>query len=241
MSDLFEVLKQKYKHLDQGKALFINAGNKALRLELPSIGMEFTSDVDIGKDLAGFLYYNHTDNFLGRNVKFQCSRYISPYDNKACAWIKFYISSIDRCLAEFLAYDPEEIVRASDMDGWTSSGEWKALDLGSATAFLYKSPDSQTLAVSVSTIHKEAVINDSENLLGGEWVGLKGTLFFKDLRKVNQGYYASYNNDRIVFYESSWNSKDFTAYFIPYDLSENRLRVASARTIEFSGIVWSDT
>lgn len=43
---------------------------------------------------------------------------------------------------------------------------------------------------------------------------VKGNLFFKNIRTLAKGVYASYNNDRIVFYENDYSGKDFVAYFI---------------------------
>lgn len=44
--------------------------------------------------------------------------------------------------------------------------------------------------------------------------GTKGTLYFKKVADLNstKGKYASYNNDRIVFYENDYTGKDFVAY-----------------------------
>ncbi|KAG8918835.1 hypothetical protein FRC01_001626 [Tulasnella sp. 417] len=241
MSDQFQILKQKYKHMDPGEALFINAGSKALRLEVASIGKEFSAGVFIGKDPQGLLYYNHADSFDPRQVNFKCIRYINPADSKTCAWIKFYTDSEDHCHAEFLAYDPDETVQACGMDGWTSTGDWKDLDMGSATAFIRKYDDSQAVKITVSTVHKQAIITDSGNSLDGESVDVKGNLFFKDSKTISDGKFASYNNDRIVFYKDTGTSTDFTAYFIPYESSVNKLGIASASTTEFSNVVWSDT
>ncbi|KIO28042.1 hypothetical protein M407DRAFT_185604 [Tulasnella calospora MUT 4182] len=241
MSDQFELLKNKYKYNVQGEALFINAGNKALRLEVPDIGKEFTAGVYIGKDPEGTLYYNHADSFDPRTVKFQVTRYVNPSDKKVCAWIKFYTDSIDDCHAEFLAYDPEGTVQACNMDGWETTGDWKNLEIGSATASVRKYDDTKTMTISVGPIKKKATITDSNNVLSGESVDVHGNLWFKDINTVSTGAYASYNNDRIVFYQSSWSSTDFTAYFIPFESSSNTLGVTAAKTTEFSGITWSNT
>ena len=49
MSHKFAELKASYAHQVPAQALFINAGHKALRLECPEIGKEFTDHVYIGK------------------------------------------------------------------------------------------------------------------------------------------------------------------------------------------------
>ena len=42
----------------------------------------------------------------------------------------------------------------------------------------------------------------------------KGTLFFKKLADLTstKAKFASYNNDRIIFYEDDYTGKDFVAY-----------------------------
>lgn len=57
MSDQFSLLKRQYKHNVPAEALFFNVnGRKALRLEVPEIGKEFTDGLYIGK---GALFYPH--------------------------------------------------------------------------------------------------------------------------------------------------------------------------------------
>ena len=60
MSDKFAELKAKYTHQVPAEALFINAGHKALRLECPEIGKEFTDHVYIGK--GGHSFISATDH-----------------------------------------------------------------------------------------------------------------------------------------------------------------------------------
>ncbi len=60
---------------------------------------------------------------------------------------------------------------------------------------------------------------------------VKGTLFFKKISDLSKGKYASYNNDRIVFYENDYTGKDFVAYVcfsLPYpSLFELRIDILS--------------
>lgn len=50
MTDKFTTLKAKYKHQCPAEALFFSNGNhKALRLEVPDLGKEFTDNAYIGK------------------------------------------------------------------------------------------------------------------------------------------------------------------------------------------------
>ena len=120
-NDKFMELKHKYNHQVPAEALFINAGHKALRLECPEIGKEFTDNVYIGKggrsfvlaaailtpfyeDPEGLLFYSHFSSFnSNRTIHYIASRIVNPYDNKVCCWIRFYSTSIDNCHAEVRA------------------------------------------------------------------------------------------------------------------------------------------
>jgi hypothetical protein len=44
---------------------------------------------------------------------------------------------------------------------------------------------------------------------------VNGIMHIKSLTAFTNGVYASYNNDRIIFYQSSLTSTDFTAYVRP--------------------------
>jgi hypothetical protein len=49
MADLFSDLRKQYKNEANGEALFFSAKYKALRLEVPEIGKEFSDCCYIGK------------------------------------------------------------------------------------------------------------------------------------------------------------------------------------------------
>ncbi|KAG8947164.1 hypothetical protein FRC00_009262, partial [Tulasnella sp. 408] len=102
MADKFSLLKKDYKHNVPAEALFFNVnGRKALRLEVPEIGKEFTDGLYIGKDPEGTFYYSNIESLDGRRtIKYKSYRIINPFDNKACCHIKFYTTSEEVCHAE---------------------------------------------------------------------------------------------------------------------------------------------
>ncbi|KAG9036517.1 hypothetical protein FS837_001652 [Tulasnella sp. UAMH 9824] len=242
MADKFSLLKKDYPHVVPAEALFFNVnGRKALRLEVPEIGKEFTDGLYIGKDPEGSFYYKHLDSLdPSRSIKYKSYRYINPFDNKVCCWIRFYTTSEDSCHAEFLGYDPDETVRGCSMDNYQGTGKWKELVLGSATASIRKYDDENTLTITVGPLRKKAVITDSINALRGESVDVQGLLHFKDVNAIASGAYASYNDDRIVFYQNTSNSTDFTAFFVPFEGLPKKLGIQTASTKEFSSITWSN-
>jgi len=238
--DQFEELKGKYPHNVYAEALFFNASQKALRLEVPEIGREFTDGLYIGADPEGTLYYRNADSFDDptRVVKYNVTKYTNPFDNKVCAWVKFYTETIQDCHAEFLAYDPKGTVDAAGMNGYTYTGNWKGLVIGSSTASVRKYDDSKTMTFKAEPLGKTATITDTQDYLKDISVDVQGTLWFKNVSDIPKGKYASYNDDRVVFYADNWTGKDFTAYFVPFESSKNDLGIASANTKIFN-VTWS--
>ncbi|CAK5282724.1 unnamed protein product [Mycena citricolor] len=237
MSDKFSELRSHYKHAVQAEALLFNNGRRALRLEVPDIGKEFTDGLYIGKDPEGTFYYNYADNFDRTGIKYKTYRYVNKIDNKTCAWIKFYTESENQCFAEFLGVDADESVRGCNMDAYEGTGSWKDMNLGAVTCFIRKYDDQSRITISCPAIKATATITDTNNVLRGKSVKVGGNLHFKDIDTVKRGRYASYNNDRIVFYESTAVSTDFTAFFVPYESAQSTLEVSSASTAEFSSII----
>jgi len=237
MTDQFIVLKNKYKYNVPAAALFFSNNHKALRVEVPDIGKEFTDSAYIGKDPEGFIYYNHLDSFNG-SVNYKINK-LTNSDGHTLAHIKFYRESPDSCHAEFLAEDPTGSVAGAGMDGWTYSGAWKDLNIGCATASIRKYDDSKTITFTVGTIHKTATLVDSNGVLNGKSVKVNGNFFFKDINTINDGKFASYNDDRIVFYADNWAGTDFTGYFIPFEYSVEELGIKSNSTAIISGVSWA--
>jgi hypothetical protein len=113
-------------------------------------------------------------------------------------------------------------------------GTWNDLDIGSANASVYKRTTESNITLTAGSISKKATITlpDSvaKNFDVGEYMFLfsqqhllpanieakdvKGTLYFKQIWKVtsDQARYASYNDDRIVFYQDDFTGRDFVAY-----------------------------
>ena len=133
------------------------------------------------------------------------------------------------------------------MDGHSNTGGWKDLVVGSVTTSIQKYDDEDTILITAGPIKKKAIIVDSEGKMKGREVGMyfshtsttkhypfksplaqkidnvQGLLHFKDINAITNGVYASYNDDRIVFYESSYNSKDFVAYVRPFHFFNNSM------------------
>ncbi|KAF8262619.1 hypothetical protein EI94DRAFT_1743130 [Lactarius quietus] len=73
-------------------------------------------------------------------------------------------------------------------------------------------------------------------------VDVKGNLFFKKLVDLNstKAKFASYNDDRIVWYEDDYTGRDFVAYFIPYEGTTKTLGVTAANTAIITDVAWSN-
>ncbi|KAJ7890123.1 hypothetical protein B0H14DRAFT_3429184 [Mycena olivaceomarginata] len=212
----FSTLQNNYKYnVAASTLLFSNLHNKAIRVEVPDLGKEFSDSNYTGRDPEGTLYYNDLDSF-------DTSR-----------------KNVNYTVLKFLAEDPTGSVAAMGMDGYTFHGSWRDLDICCGTAMIRKYDDETTITVTVGTIHKTATIKDTAGYLQGKSVDVKGNLYFKDIAKLGDGIYASWNDDRVVFYYNDWVGTDFTAYFIPFKYSTNDLGFKDADTSIFNGVFWA--
>ena len=110
-------------------------------------------------------------------------------------------------------------------------GNWNDLNIGSSNAAVYKRTTEANITLTADSISKKATITLPDSVSKSFDVGgcifmqhlcsaniqakdVKGTLYFKKLSDVTSDLakYASYNNDRIVFYQSDYSGKDFVAY-----------------------------
>ncbi|KAF9254553.1 hypothetical protein L218DRAFT_1009557, partial [Marasmius fiardii PR-910] len=213
----------------------------------PDIGIEFTDGAYIGTDPSGVLYYNYRDHFdSGDTVNYKVTREINPSDSKVLAHVKFFSDDETLCHAEFLAYDLQETVNGASMNNYQRSGKWQNLALGSVTATVKKLDDQRTIYITVVPLGKKAQWQDKDRVTGqealhGKAVNVNGMLHFKDFNTVTKGYYANYNNDRIVFYENDYTSRDFVAFFIPFESWPRNLEVQASSTAIYQNISWSST
>ncbi|GJE85008.1 hypothetical protein PsYK624_010850 [Phanerochaete sordida] len=241
------LLLKKYTYDTTGEALLFRTKDtsndkwvKAIRLEAPFIGKEFTDGVQIGRDPQGILYFNAIrDLDDGRKVKYKVQK--KKHDSVDYVWIGFYSETETNCHAEFVAHDPTGAVKAADMDGYKAEGQWKDVDSMTTTAAVVdKRSDETKVTLSAPGICKKAKIPCGDKISGEFRV--KGSLWFKNIKNVSDGKCASYNNDRIVFMKGELVSKDFTSFFIPYESASDDLHVTASNTIAFNAanIEWSD-
>ncbi|KAF9461783.1 hypothetical protein BDZ94DRAFT_794608 [Collybia nuda] len=160
MSDPFIDLRQHYPHMVTAEALFFHSGiHSALRVEAPTIGLEFTDHAYIGSDPEGFLFYRDLNDFGYKAEHKKSSKYkilTVGFDNKLYAIIKFYHNNESNSYAQFIAEDPTKAVYNAGMEGFSREGNWDKLKIGSVTATIYKDSDDTPITMEVDTIHKKA-------------------------------------------------------------------------------------
>ncbi|KAI9448764.1 hypothetical protein BJY52DRAFT_1310530 [Lactarius psammicola] len=231
-----------YNHATSAAALFFkntvnNNVHQALRVEVPEIGKEFTDSAYIGKDPDGIFYYDAASDMSG-SVKAKVLKIVE--NSKVYVRIKFFTSREDETYAEFIGEDPDDAVDATGMVAYTQygrDGNWTDLNIGSANATVYKRTRESDIKLTAGAISNKATMTLANNV--NVDVDVKGTLYFKKISDLSRGRYASYNNDRIVFYEDDYTGKDFVAYFIPFEGSVQTLGIASTNTVIISGVTWS--
>ncbi|KAF8262613.1 hypothetical protein EI94DRAFT_1808505 [Lactarius quietus] len=231
-----------YSHETAAEALFFKnttasgTVHQAIRVEVPELGLEYTDNAYIGKDPEGIFYYDAASDMSG-DAKAKVTKVTA--NGKNYVHIKFYTSYESETYAEFVAEDPFATVDAAGLNGSVRDGNWTSLNIGTANATIYKRTSESKITLTADSISKKATMNYS----GRFDVDIKGTLFFKkfvDLTSV-KAKFASYNNDRIVWYEDDYTGKDFVAYFIPFEGTTKTLGIAAANTVIISGVSWSNT
>jgi hypothetical protein len=232
-----------YNHETAAEALFFkNTVNgtvhQAVRVEVPELGVEYTDNAYIGTDPEGILYYDAASDISGDSK----AKVIKvTVDSKNYVRIKFYTDSEDETYAEFVAEDPYATVDAASLDGSVRNGKWTSLNIGSANAKVYKKTAEAKITLTADAISKKATMTYSGSTRFD--VDVNGTLFFKKYADLTstKAKYASYNNDRIVFYQDDFTGTDFVAYFIPFEGTTKTLGIAAADTIIISDVAWADT
>ncbi|KAF8637483.1 hypothetical protein AX16_010811 [Volvariella volvacea WC 439] len=234
----------KFDHVVPGSALFFNNShnNRALRLEVPAIAMEFTDNVYIGRDPDGFLYYDTLDDFKmtkhdGTPVTHHYKVYTDSAEGKTWAIIEYRRDSDTDAYAKFIAEDPTGAVAAASMNNYSSTGSWVKLILGSSIATVEKGSRDPTITLYADAIKKKAIWNAGSTQFQPKGFTVDGNLYFKDYSKLSNAIYANYNNDRIVFYQDDWTGKDFIAYFIPLESSVETLGIPG-ETQTFTNVSW---
>jgi hypothetical protein len=230
-----------YNHETAAEALFfknttVNGSvHQAIRVEVPELGIEFTDNAYIGKDPEGLLYYDAASDMSG-DAKAKVLKV--TVNGKNYVHIKFYTSSESETYSEFIAEDPFATVDAAGLNGSVRDGNWTSLNIGTSNASIYKKTSEAKITLTADSISKKATMNYS----GHFDVDVKGTLFFKkyvDLTST-KARFASYNNDRIVFYENDYTGRDFVAYFIPFEGTTKTLGLAAVNTAIIPGVVWAN-
>lgn len=230
-----------YNHETSAEALFFkntvnNTVHQAIRLEVPELGLEFTDNAYIGKDPEGIFYYDDVSDISG-SAKAKVSKVTA--NSKNYCHIKFYTSNESETYAEFVAEDPYGTVDAASLNGSVRDGNWTSLNIGTANATVYKRTSESKITLTADSISKKATLTYAGNFS----VDIKGTLFFKKLADVTstKAKYASYNDDRIVFYENDYTGKDFVAYFIPFEGNTKTLGITATNTVIISDVAWANT
>ncbi|KAH9056717.1 hypothetical protein EDB87DRAFT_1187335 [Lactarius vividus] len=234
-----------YKHTTASSALFFknttNYGSvhRALRVEIPEIGKEFTDNAYIGKDPDGIFHYDGVTDMEG-SVKAKVLKVVE--NGTTYAHIKFYSSEESETYAEFIGEDPDNTIDATDMVSYTengTNGNWTDINAGAANASVYKKNAESKITITVDSISQKVILTLASSVNKHFDVDVKGTLHFKKISDLTKGKFASYNDDRIVFYENDYTGKDFVGYFIPFEGSTKTLGIQSVNTIIIDTIAWT--
>jgi len=215
-----------------------------LRLEAPDIMLEFKDNVNLGTDPAGDLFFYDVRDFTEMGEPKTCYYKVlqlqKDIPERRALHVKFYLEKggDSAPIAEFLALDPKDALNGWKQIAVECEGKWEKLKSAASVASLYKPTTGTELTIKIEPIGKRVTFTPSPPIIG--LVSLWGNLTFKDLKQLtnSKAKWVDYNSDRIIFYETEYDSKDFAAYFIRNKADP------SAQDIEGFGKVssakWSD-
>jgi len=244
MTSIYATYANKYNKQTSAEALFfhssLHTNVKGLRVLLPDKGLEFTDSSYVGTDPSGFFYYNDLDTAKTAN-KYESDNTTNPKDNQLVAWVRFYKDST--LVAEFLGDDYFNVVSIANMVGYKQSGSWKTSSAESyVEAHLKKDANSSSVTLDISkAIKRTGTMTTSDSTLKAAGISdIKGHFHYDSLDAISNGYYVSYTNDRLVFYQNDNTGTTFTGYFIPNGRSDSQtlLGISGSTELTLSGTTW---
>jgi len=221
--------------------LFSNKHEKALRVECPTIAMEFIDKLHIGHDPEGFLCYHAIEDFEmqkhdGTPVTHRYNILRLVHDEKVYIVIEYRRDSDEDCYAKFVAQDHTDSVTAADMVDHSSTGEWGKLVRGSSSATVVKKSSESHIAIYADSIGIVGHWTPGGHELNHKHFTVKGTIYYELISEIQSGNHANFSPDRIVFYKDHWNSENITSYFIPLEIETEQLPYKTV----FSGVKWAE-
>lgn len=255
MSDLFDITRKQFQEAKFAEALLFKSTDntrRSLRIEADSLGLEFTDNINFnvivipprppfGRDPEGFLYYNDLKDFTTTaSCTYRVTREINV-DGRACLRVKFTHGSVE--FAQFLSHDLYNVVTQTNMDGLSQLGQWAEMNTGHATAILSKTANGP-VTLTARSIGRQATITSGAAIFNPLSFRSEGNLTFKELNQIPNGSVVSCNNDRLLFFGTG-DQRDFTAFFIPHDISPGALGFDQASSNSFAdtelnfGITWT--
>ncbi|KAJ7480583.1 hypothetical protein FB451DRAFT_1365067 [Mycena latifolia] len=227
---------------------FKNAlGYKAVRLEAPDIGLEFTDGTYIGRDPQGFLCYDKLEDFqhdTSAKHTYHVSVAISSIDSRTYAVIEFRKSPGTTPYAKFYGADIHRVTTAADMGNHTNTGSWITLKTAWCYTTIEKQAYSRTVTVTLASVDKVATWDAGSASFNPSSFRVQGHLHYKRFNKLKDAKFANYNNDRVVFYENDYTGRDFVAFFIPREDATETLGIESTNAtpaLTFTNVAWVDT
>ncbi|KAF9544209.1 hypothetical protein CPC08DRAFT_799885 [Agrocybe pediades] len=217
-----------------------------VRVEVPTLGKEFSNGMYIGRDPEGTLFFNDPDDFHGENSSadpLKC-KYDVYYNNNASSpafVIQWYTTNASEAFAKFVAKDPNRV--AKNLIN-SADGSWSDANASESFARITKQSSSNTWTMTIPSIHKKVTLpTNSASITNrpahNQRVDTMGILVWKDINKIEKGVYADYRDDRIVFTETNEWSVDFCAFFLPLEWSRN-LNPLGPYVIGAGGAKWEN-
>jgi len=213
---LYDTFGSEFEDFEQASALLWWGTDSefGVRVEVPSLGKEFSNGMSLGRGQRGLLFYNKRGD-LEKDVHYNI--YSNTDSDSPAFVIEFYNkgSTSAQSFAKFLTHDYDRIVQRTV---GTATGTWTYITASESAGRLTKNSTSNTVTLTVPSIFKQvtfkengakAPINDASKM------DTLGEFIWKDINKISNGVYVDYKDGCFVFTDTSKWSTDFCGFFLP--------------------------
>jgi len=192
-----------------------------MRVEVASLGKEFSNGMNLGKDPEGFLFFNDSGDLEKKMLYDVYYNTVTDSTQRAFV-IQFYNegSTAAQSFAKFIAKDPKSTVKYTIS---AATGTWTDVTASESAGSITKTSTGDTWTLTIPSIHKSVTFKDNGTTTTSNHkrVATLGQLIWKDINKITNGIYVDYRDDRIVFTETNEWSTDFCAFYLPLVTTES--------------------
>jgi hypothetical protein len=212
-------------------------GQKGVRVEAPSIMLEFTDGLQLGRDPAGKLYYKTVEPDFIRNgtyrddinSKVSYEEFAAGQRKLIVLHVDFYHGTNDKPFSQLISRVPDRAWEnlnnaqfANFKQPFDKRGKFQRLDVSQSTAELTSDTANVGVTININSLGKKFKFNFPPSFADKPGFSAWGYFIFREFAKLRTGvnYVVRYTSTGIVILEGD-RSVDPVAVFGSYELQNN--------------------